>query len=193
MANSFPTEFLLAMKNRNVPLVLFGEIDYESEIVRVHTGVGNIQFQGSLFTGVGDVIDISGMSDDGTTSAEGIEATLDGLNQSLVNKTLDEKVIGRDVKIWAAVMQPDAKSILTSALMFSGFVSTSALAAGDDNAVRLGISSRFMRWASGLGDMFSDESQQSRHSGDKRFCKQAALATATIRWGSTVTAERFRA
>lgn len=186
----FSDSLLSAMEQPNVALVLAAEIDFPSGITRVHTGTGTVIINGQTFLGVGTLGDVGLVTEENSTSSSTMSMALSGLDMSLVGETLNEEVIGRNVICYLAVMND--QGVVTGAnVLFEGFITDTALQAGQQNALSYVIANVFERWSQGLPDRYTDESQQRLHPGDRFFRYVAQMAERSIFWGSKKDAPGF--
>lgn len=186
----FSNSLLSAMEQPNVALVLAAEIDFPSGITRVHTGTGIVIINGQTFLGVGTLGDVGSVTEENSTSSSTMSMALSGLDMSLVGETLNEEVIGRNVICYLAVMND--QGVVTGAnVLFEGFITDTALQAGQQNALSYVIANVFERWSQGLPDRYTDESQQRLHPGDRFFRYVAQMAERSIFWGSKKDAPGF--
>ncbi|QXV84478.1 hypothetical protein bas24_0018 [Escherichia phage SeppeHuegi] len=186
----FSDTLLNAMEQSNVSLVLAAEIDFPSGVTRVHTGTGVVVINGQTFLGVGTLGDVGSVTEENSTSSSTMSMALSGLDMSLVGETLNEEVIGRNVVCYIAVMN-DQGNVIAANILFEGFITDTALQAGQQNALSYVISNVFERWSQGLPDRYTDESQQRLYPGDRFFRYIAQMAERSIFWGSKKDAPGF--
>lgn len=186
----FSDTLLDAMEQPNVSLVLAAEIDFPSGVTRVHTGTGVVVINGQTFLGVGTLGDVGSVTEENSTSSSTMSMALSGLDMSLVGETLNEEVIGRNVVCYIAVMN-DQGNVIAANILFEGFITDTALQAGQQNALSYVISNVFERWSQGLPDRYTDESQQRLYPGDRFFRYIAQMAERSIFWGSKKDAPGF--
>ncbi|AJT60501.1 tail protein [Escherichia phage CAjan] len=186
----FSDTLLNAMEQPNVSLVLAAEIDFPSGVTRVHTGTGVVVINGQTFLGVGTLGDVGSVTEENSTSSSTMSMALSGLDMSLVGETLNEEVIGRNVVCYIAVMNEQG-NVIAANILFEGFITDTALQAGQQNALSYVISNVFERWSQGLPDRYTDESQQRLYPGDRFFRYIAQMAERSIFWGSKKDAPGF--
>lgn len=186
----FSDTLLNAMEQPNVSLVLAAEIDFPSGVTRVHTGTGVVVINGQTFLGVGTLGDVGSVTEENSTSSSTMSMALSGLDMSLVGETLNEEVIGRNVVCYIAVMNEQG-NVIAANVLFEGFITDTALQAGQQNALSYVISNVFERWSQGLPDRYTDESQQRLYPGDRFFRYIAQMAERSIFWGSKKDAPGF--
>lgn len=186
----FSDSVLTAMDQPDVKLVLAAEIHFPSGITRVHTGTGVVVIDGQTFLGVGTLGDVGSVTEENSTSSSTMSMTLNGLDMSLVGETLNEEVIGCTVICYIAVL--NSQGVVTGAnVLFEGFITDTAMQAGQQNALSYVVANVFERWSQGLPDRYTDESQQRLHPGDRFFRYVAQMAERSIFWGSKKDAPGF--
>lgn len=186
----FSDTLLDAMEQPNVNLVLAAEIHFPSGITRVHTGTGVVVINGQTFLGVGTLGDVGSVTEENSTSSSTMSMSLSGLDMSLVGETLNEEVIGCDVVCYLAVLN-DQGSVSAANVLFEGFITDTALQAGQQNALSYVIANVFERWSQGSSDRYTDESQQRLYPGDRFFRYVGQMAERSIFWGSKKDAPGF--
>lgn len=82
-----------------VELIVF---EFDSETVRFWNGFGTIAWGDDTFTGAGDLLAISPVSESLKQKAQGISFELSGVNQAVLAIALTENYQGRPVSIYAA-------------------------------------------------------------------------------------------
>lgn len=186
----FSDSVLAAMEQPNVQMVLAAEIDFPSGVTRVHTGTGVIIINNQTYLGVGTLGDVGSVTEENSTSSSTMSMTLNGLDMALVGETLNEEVIGRNVTCYIAVIND--QGVATGAnVLFEGFITDTAMQAGQQNALSYVIANVFERWSIGLPDRYTDESHQRLQPGDRFFRYVAQMAERSIFWGSKKDAPGF--
>lgn len=186
----FSDDLLQAMEQPHVTLILAVEIDFPSGVTRVHSGTGVVIIDGQTYLGVGTLGEVGAVTEDNSTSPSTMGLTLNGLDMALVGETLNEECIGRNVVCYIACM--NQQGVVTGAnILFEGFLSDSAMQAGETNALSYTVSNIFERWSLGLPDRYTDESQRRLQPGDRIFRYVAQMAERSIFWGNKKDAPAF--
>lgn len=187
----FSDKFLQAMQQPDVCMVYAVEIEFPSGTSRAHSGVGAIVVDGNTFLGVGNLGEIGMVKSVNTTSPSEVTIALSGLDPSVIATGLNDRVVGRNARILAVVFDDVSGQALAADLLFDGFISSTAMSAGENNAYTVTVSNVFERWKRGLPHRYTDSSHQRRHSGDHIFRYCAQMAERSIFWGSKQDAPAF--
>jgi hypothetical protein len=86
-----------------VRLGLLGSLEFATETVYVWSGITPLTWSGNTYTGVGDLGNIEGISEDSSVEARGVKISLSGINSANVELVLDQTRVLRDAKFWLAV------------------------------------------------------------------------------------------
>lgn len=186
----FSESVMDAMDNDVVTMVLAVAIYFDSGTTRVHSGTGAIVIDGQTFLGVGTLGQVGSVTEENTTSSSTMSLTLSGLDMTLVGQTLNENCIGSNVTVYVGVMNEQGQ-VVNANVLFEGFISDTAMQAGNTNAISYVVSNVFEKWSTGLPDRYTDESQQRLHPGDRFFRYVAQMAERSIYWGNKKDAPGF--
>lgn len=191
LAHPFSDSVVEAMMQPHVIMAYAVELHLPSGISRAHSGTGELVINGHTFLGVGQFGEIGGAREEsGSFSAYSVDLTLSGLETSLVGQSINERMRGRMGRVYVAVLGEDGK-LLAADLLFSGRIVSHQVATGEENAVRVTLADRFEDWQRANPDRYTDESQQTRHPGDRIFRYVAQMAERAIYWGSKKDAPGF--
>lgn len=191
MISLFDNATLAALDGDNVPLCLAVEIIYPMGPVRVHSGVGDIVISGQTYKGVGALGGIDPVSQTSKTEPGRLRLSLSGLDGTLLQEVLNTRCQGSPAKVWLVVLDRD-DLFVSATLLFSGRVSSQNLKYGRETSISIELVDRLADWSRKGTARFSDESQQSRHAGDRFFRYIAQMSEKPIYWGSDKTAAPFR-
>lgn len=164
------------------PLMLL-EIGWKNGTTRVHSGLGDIHYQGEVFKGLGDIGKVSVIRQDSGESPDRLNMTLSSFDDSVRGEALSAKYVGQPVKLWLAILDEDYQ-IEASQLIWRGSISDGGVTVGENNQISLTVSNRLEDWDRSRPDRYTDESQQSRHPGDRIFLYVPIMAEYPIYWGS---------
>ena len=164
------------------PLVLV-DLDWFSGHVRAHSGVGNVEFMGQTYQGIGALGNISTVKESGEISPHTLTVTLVGIDQALFSEVLNDKSVGRPATIYLALLNEDS-TVLDSELLFKGRIGSPSISVGDNNVVSVKLVSRLEVWDKQKGDRYTNQSHQKRKPNDDFFRFVAELVDYPIYWGN---------
>ena len=164
------------------PLMLL-EIAFKNGVTRVHSGLGEILFEGETFLGLGDIGKVSVIRQESGDSPDRLNLTLSSFDDTVRGEALEARYVGQPVKLWLAVLDEDYR-IQASQMIWRGSISDGGVQVGETNQITLTVSNRLEDWDKARPDRYTDESHQSRHPGDRFFIYVPVMAEYPIYWGS---------
>ena len=167
------------------------EIRWPGEIMRAHTGVGDLTVEGNLFEGVGDLGSVSTIKQQAGDSPDRLTLSLSGFDDSVRGEALRAQYQGRPVSVWLVLLDEQYQP-LASQTVWRGSIVDVKVSVGEVNEIELTVSNRMEDWDKKRPDRFTDESQQSRHKGDRIFRYVPIMAEWPIYWGSDKQATPLR-
>ncbi len=175
MARDLTAGMVTHFTGANTEPVILMKGAFDSGDVALWTGVGNITFDGDVYTGSGDLVTFTVPEETAETRAEGGTFILSGVDASLLSVALSEEYQGRSAKMWLGAMSGGA--LITSPyLMFDALMDVMTITQGGDTIdIRLTIESRLIRLQRARKRLYTKEDQQQRYSGDTFFDFQNAL------------------
>lgn len=176
----------------SVNLALAVSIDYPVlGMVRTHSGVGDLEISGHMYSGVGQLGEVSPVSQGSESQPGELTLTLSGLDGSLLTEVMNTRCQGAKIKVWLVVLNDDHQA-QGAALLFTGRLSTQRIAHGETSTIEVVAVDRMADWQRVSADRFSDESHQQRHPGDRLFRYVSQMVERPIYWGSNKDAPGFR-
>lgn len=123
MSRALTTDTANAFSADQVAPCILVEIDYPGGMVRVHSGIGDQEFNGETFTGVGTLGAVADIEETTDESSNGATFQLSA-SSAMLAKALIENPRNRSVKMWTGAYDLTSGDLIDSpALDFSGFVS----------------------------------------------------------------------
>ena len=177
----------LALTDDTVRPLMLLEIAFQNGITRMHSGLGEVVFEDQTFLGLGDLGKVSVIRQESGDSPDRLNLTLSGFDDSVRGEALEAKYVGQPVKVWLAVLDEDYR-IQASQMIWRGSISDGGVTVGKNNQITLTVSNRLEDWDKGRPDRYTDESQNSRHPGDRFFIYVSLMAEYPIYWGSEKSA-----
>lgn len=87
---------------KSVEPTLMAELFFDSQTLRFWTGIGNLDYNGNTFTGLGNFVGISPIEETQDIQAKGLVFTLSGIPSSTIALSLNERVRGRPFRLYLA-------------------------------------------------------------------------------------------
>ena len=164
--------------------VYFAQIDFPSGMLRVNSSDRNITYGGFLYTGVGNLGQVSDYAATTGTAATGLRLTLTGLPTSTTEQIANENVRNHIVTMALALLDSNYQIITGPFIWFIGRVDSLTVGVGRVTNVSLSATSRLINWAKASNGRYTHEDQQSKYPADKGFIFISKLAQRKLHWGS---------
>lgn len=163
---------------------LFVHCDFDSGALNLWTGIGSILYGGRTYTGVGTLLNISGIEESTDLSAKGIKVTLSGVLSSLIAIARDEDYQGRELEVLFGAINATGDLISDPIIMFSGFMDTMTINDGGETAtINLSVENRLIEFDRTRVRRYTAEDQQIDNPGDLGLEFVADLEEKEIVWG----------
>ena len=172
-----------SLKREDVRPLLLLEVVWKNGVTRVHSGLGEVAYEGQTFLGIGDLGKVSIIKQQSGESPSRLNLTLSSFDDSVRGEALSARYVGQPVKLWLATLDRDYQ-IEASQMVWHGAISDGGVVVGANNKINLTVSNRLEDWDKARADRYTDESHQSRHPGDRFFIYVPVMAEYPIYWGS---------
>lgn len=101
-----------ALRQPTVRPALLIEMQFSGGPVRLWTGLGDLTWNGNVFTGAGDLLAVSPIEETAEVASKGITLTLSGLPTSLVATLDGEAWQNRPARVWLALFDEDGVTMI---------------------------------------------------------------------------------
>ncbi len=148
------------------------EMDFSSGFVRVNSTPYTLTLDvagtspAETFSGVGQLGSISALNEASELRNVSVQYSLRGIPSDLISAALGEDYQGRSCKLWFGLLDDDQQVVATPVLVRDDLMDTMDVELGKTATVTLTAQSRLARWESPSGGRYTNEEQQSRHTGD---------------------------
>jgi hypothetical protein len=133
MARDISSGFQTAVGSKALVMDDLIKIEFDSGDLRLWSGVGEITYDGEVYTGAGGLIGISSLGENGTLAAEGATFTLSGVDTSIIALALQEDYQGKRVT-GTIIILDDNGTITASHTAFVGKLDVMALSNDGESA-----------------------------------------------------------
>lgn len=164
------------------PIYLFEGL-FDSGALRFWTGYGSITWNGVEWTGAGDLIGISDLTESQELKAVGASITLSGMPSELIAVALLEEYQGRDINVYLGAMQ-GSQIVADPYLLFGGIADVMAIEeAGETASITMTVESRLIDLERARLRRYEHEDQQLDFAGDLGFEYVPTLQDKAILFG----------
>lgn len=152
--------------------------------LNVWTGIGDLTFNSKTYTGLGDLISLSPITETSDVSAEGLSITLTGVKPSLVTIAKSHEYQGRTIECYLGAFDDNASLIADPVLIFSGFMDVMTInESGETSTINIAAENKLIQFEKTKVRRYTAEDQKIDHPTDKGFEFVTAIVQKEIIWG----------
>lgn len=210
MSRDLTGDFASQLDEDGVEVFFAIELFFDSGTLRFWSGLGDLVIGANTFTGSGQLIQISSVSESADIAATGAQVALSALPSSLLSLALSEPYQGRKCKIYFGMLRnqtdyllnedgtlvlnedgsgidlrPEESDVLTE--IFTGQIDMMNIDEGPEtSAIDLKVESRLIELNKPRSRRYTTSNQQARFAGDKGFDFVEDLQQKKFAWGRSV-------
>lgn len=170
--------------------VIFAEAEFgasgspDSQHLRIWSGIGEITWDGKIWTGSGNLLTLSPLEESARVEATGFRIGLSGLPSTNIALALSSIRQGRPCKVWLGALNSSGAVIADPYQAQAGQIDTAEIDdAGETCTVSLVVESRLIGLFRPLIRRYTHEDQQIDYPGDLGFEYVAGLQDKQLVWG----------
>lgn len=122
---------LTAGNLRPVTLIKFA---FDSGDLNLWSGIGNLSWSGDTYTGAGNLLSASPVSETESIKANGVTFSLSGMPSSIISTALSEDYQGRTVSMWRGAFDSSKAIVADPILIFAGEMDVMTIEEDGDTA-----------------------------------------------------------
>ena len=188
MSRDLTAGFLSEVSNETITPALLIDLAFDGGTVRFWTGIGDLTWNSNTYTGSGDLLQITPITETDDTSSPGLQLRLSGLSSSLVSSVLSNVRLTETLIIRLALFNSSGAIISDPNVVWQGFTDVPEIM---DNGTTLEIvinaESRLIELNRVKERRYTSEDQKDLYSGDKGLDFVTAIQEKEISWGSGVS------
>ena len=148
------------------------------------SGVGDLTYDSETYTGVGDLLNISAVTETSDMQASGINVTLTGVKSSLVVIAKDHEYQGRAITVMLGAFDASGDLVADPTVIFAGFMDTMTIAeSGETSTISIACENKLIAFERSKIRRYTAEDQKIDHPTDKGFEFVTAIVQKEIIWG----------
>ena len=148
------------------------------------SGVGDLTYDSETYTGVGDLLAISPISETADMTASGMNVTLTGVKSSLVVIAKDHEYQGRPLTVLLGAFDASGDLVADPTVIFSGFMDTMTISeSGETSTINIAVENKLIAFERARVRRYTAEDQKIDHPTDKGFEFVTAIVEKEIIWG----------
>lgn len=182
MSRSLSASVLAAVTSSSVRPILLYEGTWATSTARFWTGLGDLSWNGQTWTGVGNLVGVSEITETAETRVEGVELSLSGVPTAELTRALGAARQGLPCTIYFGVMESDGT--VTADTQFVGRMDTVRFAEdGTSATITVRYLSRLADMRKANGRRYDDEDLKAEYAGDKGLEYIASIQDVSIVFG----------
>ncbi len=163
--------------------VLMCRLDFESDPVLVHSGVGTITHDSEEYLGLGSYGGISEITEGSDARPYDIDLSLSGIPTEFLATTMGEQYQGRAVKILIGLLDEEHQIIDSAKQLWSGYMDYPDIQIGKTASIIVHCRGRANDWARARVERYTKEQQRADYPDDSGFDYVTQMADKSILWG----------
>jgi len=188
MARDITSDFNTAIINTVVQPLFAIELEISDGTLRFWTGNGDITMtaggSSKTFTGLGDFLGISPITESSTLQMQGINILLTGIKSSLISSILSAQYTNRDATLYMGLFNTSGSVIADVYTLFKGKMDVCNISEnGETSNISLNVESRLVVFELPKERLYTLEDQQIDFSTDLGFEFIPELQDKEITWG----------
>jgi hypothetical protein len=184
MSRDITPGFASALANQDLRPLLFFEGQFASGWVRLWSGLGEITWNGQIWSGAGTLLGLGSIEETGEVVAGGTAISLSGVPLDLVQMAIAEAQQGLAGRVWLGLRAEDGSIIADPVQAFSGRLDVPEIKDDADSCtITISYESRLIDLTVPRTWRYTHESQQVLHPGDLGFEYVTAIQDREITWG----------
>ena len=148
------------------------------------SGIGNLSYGGDTYTGLGDLLSISEITETSDISAPGINVELAGLKSSFLVIAKNHEYQGRPLTVYLGAFNDQGALIDNPIVIFSGFMDTMVIKEGAaTSTISVNVENKLVAFERSRVRRYTAEDQKIDHPNDKGFEFVTSIVEKEIIWG----------
>lgn len=162
---------------------------FDATDLNLWTGVGNLAYGGNTYTGLGDLLSISNITETSDIQATGITVSLGGIKESFLAITQSQEYQGRPLTVSLGAFDGSGGLIVDPVIVFSGFMDTMIIAENAQySTISVSVENKLISFERSKVRRYTAEDQKIDYPTDKGFEFVTAIAQKEIMWGRATSA-----
>ena len=163
-------------------------MDFDTDEIRVWTGVGELTINSLVYTGAGTLLSISDIEDTAELKSAGVNLTLSGMDQTVLSYALAENYLNRPITIYLVFTDGGSNDLAGAMVSFVGrMISMTITDDPNGSTIALQAENRLIDLSRPSNLRYTNASQQYISAGDTAFRYVAQMEDLEIVWGKEGT------
>lgn len=187
MARSLTAGMESAVQADTIRPIMLAKISTEGGDVLAWSGIGDITWNGDVYSGTGTLGGVSTVQETADLQANGITFSLSGVPSALISTALGQMRQGRNAQLWLGALDLTTGALIADPYeLFTGFTDVPSIdEGGETSTISITAENRLIDLERPKSRRYTAEDQAIDYPGDLGFDFVPALQDKDIIWGSS--------
>ena len=184
MARSLSAGMITEVTAKSLSPIVLLKAEFDSGDLNLWTGIGNLSYGGDTYTGAGNLLGISTITESVNLEANGVNFTISGIPSSIISTALSEDYQGRNISCYFACLDSSGALVSSPYLLFKGRMDVLEITeSGESASVTVRAENALIDFRRIKERRFTDKDQKAVYSTDKGLEYIDQLPDREIIWG----------
>ena len=173
----------LAEDNQQIVYAL--KLEFDTETIRIHSGLGELTIDGENYTGAGTLLSISDIEDTVELKSSGVTFALSGMNAEVLGYALTENYQNRIATLKMAFLSGGTDHVVGTMTIYVGRMVQINIADDPDSGASITVQTenRLIDLRRPSNHRYTKESQNYLHAGDTSLDEVTRIQNMQLLWG----------
>lgn len=173
-----------ALKSEVLRPVTLVRLDFGSGIIALHTGIGDLSFNGDTYLGIGDLGSINQVEENDEITPSGIVLSVTSVPSDYISIALTEDYQGRDCHIYMGLLDESHQLIPDPFLVFKGRMDYMEINLQKENgSISVHVENHLADWNRPRVRRYNHRDQQAEYPTDRGFEYVEQMIEQELIWG----------
>lgn len=184
MSRGLSTEVQGVINDKVVRPAFFVEMQFDSGTNYFWTGISDITALTNTFVGLGNLLSVSGFSEQYELSASGFRIQISGLVSDNISDALTENYQNRKAIIYLGFLDDSGQLVDDPFVMASGFMDVMSIQeSAETSTISIACENRLIELERQRKLYYTDATQKSKFPNDRGFEYVSAIQDISLNWG----------
>ena len=173
----------LAEENQNIVFAL--KLDFDTETIRIHSGIGELTIDSEAYEGAGTLLSISDVEDSSELRSAGVTFSLSGMNPEVLGYALNESYQNRLATLKMAFLSGGTDHVVGTMTIFVGRMMQITISDSPEDGATISVQTenRLIDLRRPSNYRYTKESQNYLHPNDTSLDEVSSIQNMEILWG----------
>ena len=184
MSRGLTNDLITEVTARQLRPIILLKAEFDSGDLLLWSGIGSITYDGDIYTGAGNLINISEIGETTNIEAQGATFVLSGIPSSLLSIALNEPYQGRPITCFFGCLDGNGALIADPVILFKGTADVVQIdETGETCTIGLQAENRLIDLKRAKPRRYTPEDQKQEYPADRGLDFVASLQEKEIIWG----------